>query len=156
AAPSPMKAMILLGLNAGFGNHDVASLPLTALDLEKGWVNFPRPKTGIERRCPLWPETVAALKTAIAERPAPNHETAAALVFINSRGHAYVRTTEKSRTDTVSPQFADLLKEAKAHREGLGFYTLRHVFPTVADGAKDAVATDLIMGHSDPSMGANY
>ena len=47
-----LKAMLLLGVNAGFGNHDIATLPLSALDLDAGWVNYPRPKTGIPRRCP--------------------------------------------------------------------------------------------------------
>ena len=42
------------------------------------------------------------------------------------------------------------------HRDGIGFYTLRHVFRTVADAARDPVAIDLIMGHSDPSMGGHY
>ena len=28
---------------------------LSAIDFEGGWVDFPRPKTGIERRCKLWP-----------------------------------------------------------------------------------------------------
>src|SRR5262249_54915226 len=40
--------------------------------------------------------------------------------------------------------------------DGIGFYTLRHVFRTVADAARDPVAIDLIMGHSDPSMGGHY
>src|SRR5699024_5082491 len=32
--PNPsLRAMVLLGLNAGFGNHDSATLPLSALDL---------------------------------------------------------------------------------------------------------------------------
>ena len=69
AASQPMKAMILLGANCGFGNQDVATLPVKALDLKAGWVTFPRPKTGIDRRCPLWPETVAAVQEALAERP---------------------------------------------------------------------------------------
>lgn len=50
-----LKAMILLGVNCGFGNADCGNLPLAALDLERGWVNYPRPKTGVQRRCPLWP-----------------------------------------------------------------------------------------------------
>jgi integrase len=156
AADGQLKAMILLGLNCGFGNHDVASLPLPAVDLERAWIDFPRPKTGIPRRCPLWPETVEALKAAIAQRPEPRQERTAGLVFINSRGSPWVVMTEKSRTDTVSVQFGDLLKAQKAHRDGLGFYTLRHVFRTVADAARDPVAIDLIMGHSDPSMGGHY
>ena len=61
AATQPLKAMILLGVNCGFGNADCGTLPLAALDLTGGWVNYHRPKTGITRRCPLWPETVEAL-----------------------------------------------------------------------------------------------
>lgn len=52
----PLKAMILLGLNCGFGNADVASLPTKALDLKGGWVDYPRPKTGVPRRCPSGPK----------------------------------------------------------------------------------------------------
>ena len=50
AAPMPLKAMVLLGINCGFGNSDIHALPLTALDLDNGWMRFPRPKTGIDRR----------------------------------------------------------------------------------------------------------
>jgi integrase len=64
----PLKAMILLGVNAGFGGADCGSLPLSAIDLEGGWVTFPRPKTGIGRRAALWPETVTALREAIERR----------------------------------------------------------------------------------------
>jgi len=60
AADPQLKAMILLGVNCGFGNHDVATLPREAIDLDGGWVNYPRPKTEVDRRCPLWPETVGA------------------------------------------------------------------------------------------------
>ncbi len=61
--PDPvLKAMTLLGLNCGFGNTDVATLPENALDLAGGWIDFPRPKTAIQRRIPLWPETVEALR----------------------------------------------------------------------------------------------
>jgi integrase len=156
AADPQLRAMVLLGVNCGFGNTDVATLPLTALDLDGGWVTFPRPKTGIARRCPLWPETVTALRDALAARPAPRHPDAADKVFVTTRGTTVVRVTEKSRTDNVSVTFNDLLTAAGLHRDGLGFYTLRHVFRTVADAARDPVAIDLIMGHADPSMGGHY
>src|SRR5262245_29282852 len=74
AAPVNLRAMILLGINSGFGNSDCGNLPLSALDLERGWVDYPRPKTGIARRCTLWPETVTALREAIACRPKPKRE----------------------------------------------------------------------------------
>src|SRR5262245_4531357 len=45
AAEGQLKAMILLATNCGFGNGDCATLPLSALDLERGWLTFPRPKT---------------------------------------------------------------------------------------------------------------
>ena len=32
----------------------------------------------------------------------------------------------------------------------------RHVFRAQADGARDWVATDRIMGHKDPTMGGHY
>jgi integrase len=41
-------------------------------------------------------------------------------------------------------------------RKGLGFYTLRHTFRTVADEAKDQPACDFIMGHEGPHVAAVY
>jgi integrase len=148
-----VKAMLLLGVNAGFGNHDVATLPLAALDLEAGWVNYPRPKTGIPRRCPLWPETVTALGAAITDRPEPRQEDATGLVFVTTRGRPWL---SRGIANPVSVAARDLKKAAGLHHDGIGFYTLRHVFRTVADGARDPVAIDLIMGHTDPSMGGHY
>jgi hypothetical protein len=42
AAGTQMKAMVLLGINCGFGNADCGTLPLSALDLDGGWIDFPR------------------------------------------------------------------------------------------------------------------
>jgi integrase len=152
-AEPQLKAMLLLGVNAGFGNHDIATLPLTALDLDAGWVNYARPKTGIARRSPLWPETVAALRDAIAGRPTPRQEEAAGLVFVTTRGRPWL---SRGIANPVSVAARDLMKTAGIHHEGIGLYTLRHVFRTVADAARDPVAIDLIMGHMDPSMGGHY
>ncbi len=149
AADVQLKAMLLLGLNAGFGNHDIATLPLSALDIDGGWVNFARPKTGIPRRCPLWPETVAALRQAIAGRPEPRQEEATGLVFVTARGRPWL---SRGIANPVSVAARDAMKAVGIHHDGIGFYTLRHVFRTVADAARDPVAIDLIMGHSDPSM----
>jgi integrase len=154
-AETQLKAMILLGVNAGFGNTDVGSLPLSAVDLDRGWVNFPRPKTGIPRRCPLWPETVAALRVAINGRLKPK-PSAEELVFVNTRGSAWVVITEKSRSDNVAAQFALLMDATGLTRKGTGFYTLRHVHRTIADEVRDPVACDLIMGHTDPSIAGHY
>jgi integrase len=155
AAPVQLKAMILLGVNCGLGNHDVAALPRSALNLDRGWLDYARAKTGIPRRCPLWPETVQAIRAVLTERSEPRDPADADLVFLDD-GRRWLRLTEKSRRDNVSDGFRELTRRLGVHRAGLGFYTLRHVFRTVADGARDTVACDLMMGHSDPSMAAHY
>jgi len=156
AASVQLNAMILLGVNCGFGNTDVADLSQSAVDLVSGWVDFPRPKTGIERRCPLWPETSETLREAIKHRPAPKEPADADCMFLTARGQRWVRSTTTSRTDRVTREFNKLTKTVGVHRRGLGPYTLRHVFRTIADGARDQVSANLIMGHSDPTMGGHY
>ena len=42
-----------LGVNAGLGNSDCGHLLKRHLDLTGGWLNFPRPKTGVSRRARL-------------------------------------------------------------------------------------------------------
>jgi integrase len=85
-ANKPMKAMTLLGINCGFGNEDCATLPLEVLDLKRGWVDYARPKTAVERACPLWEETVAALKDYLADRPKPASKEFEGLVFLTQTG----------------------------------------------------------------------
>ena len=153
AAPVPLKAMVLLGVNCGFGNHDVATLPLTAINLNNGWINYPRPKTGIARRCPLWPETIQALREVLAERPNPKPD-AETLVFVTARRRPWLNAA--GIANPVSVSIRKLMKEIGVHSEGIGFYTLRHVFRTIADECKDHVACSLIMGHADTSIADDY
>jgi integrase len=150
-----LKAMILLGVNCGFGNTDCATLPLSSIDLKTGWIDYARPKTGIHRRCPLWPETITALESAIVRTESTAGKNSK-LAFVSEVGTVMIRMEDESRLDLIAVQFGRLLKRVGLHREGIGFYTLRHVFRTIADSARDPVAIDLIMGHSDPSMGAHY
>lgn len=152
-APLQLEAMILLAINAGLGNADCGQLPFTALDLDRGILDFPRPKTGIPRRAVLWPETVAALREVIAARPAATGK-AAGLVFVTARGHSWHKDSGGSY---AAVKFGNLLRAlAITGRKGLGFYTLRHTFRTVADEAKDQPAADYIMGHEVPHMSSIY
>lgn len=153
AASHPLKAMILLGINCGFGNHDCGTLPISALDLRSGWINFPRPKTAIERRCPLWPETIAALQEAIAQRPAPKDPANDGLVFITKYGEPWAKETNDN---PITKEMRKLLDRLSLHRPGIGFYALRHTFETIAGECKDQVAVNAIMGHADASMAAHY
>jgi integrase len=156
----PLKAMILLGINCGFGNHDVATLPLSAIDLNRGWIDYPRPKTGVNRRSPLWPETIAALRAAINKRPEPKGNTDDLLTFITKYGGSWAKspavTTNEENAKTVAKavdnpltkEFRKLLDKLDLHRDGLGFYALRHTFETTGGGSRDQVATSAIMGHA--------
>lgn len=156
AAPIQMRAMIYLGINCAFGNNDCAKLLTSALDLKKGWVEFPRPKTGIMRRCPLWPETIKAVKAAITARPAHKEESCKNLVFITKYGWAWEPKTKSD--NPISKEMAKLLKELKLHRPGLGFYALRHTFQTIAEKTRDKDAVRAIMGHAEPAtdMSTHY
>ncbi|MFH1923060.1 MAG: hypothetical protein ABIP48_24615, partial [Planctomycetota bacterium] len=53
-------------------------------------------------------------------------------------------------------QFRGLLKSLGLYRPGVGHYSLRHVFRTVADETLDFPAVNLVMGHVDRTMGATY
>ncbi len=173
-----MKAMILLGINGGLGNTDIAELPESAVNLKTGWVDFPRPKTEIPRRIPLWTETIAALKAALAVRHTSADESAKGLCFLTRLGKPWVRIKLKEKKaeqtepkdaepnpqdyipiDALSPAFGKLLKKLKINgRRGLGFYSLRHCFETYAGETihPDQVAVNAIMGHVDSSMAGNY
>jgi len=96
---------------------------------------------------------VEAIRAAIAERTEPKRDAAAELVFVTSRGGP---CASGGLANSVGKPFTRLLKAAGLHHEGVGFYTLRHVFRTIADGSRDAVAIDLIMGHTDSSMAGRY
>ena len=65
-AEPELRAMILLGINCGFGPKDCCTLPDS--DVQRGWQTYARPKTEVERRCPLWAETTEAIK-AVACKP---------------------------------------------------------------------------------------
>jgi integrase len=153
AANQPVKAMLLLGINCGFGNADCGKLPVSALDLDGGWLDYPRPKTGTPRRCPLWPETVAAIREALAARPKPRAATHAALAFLTHSGRGW---DSDSPGGALSRETRRLMQALGIGRPGLNFYALRHTFRTVADGVKDQPAADLIMGHEVAHMSSVY
>jgi integrase len=76
------------------------------------------------------------------------------MVFITKYGCRWAKDTTDQ---TLAKEFAKLLRNLKINgRKGLGFYTLRHTFRTVADESKDQPAVDFIMGHEVPHMSAVY
>jgi len=142
-----MRAMILLGLNGALGNTDVGELPIKAIDLNGGWLDYPRPKTGIMRRIPLWPETLEAIQVVLKNRRDPKNPENGSLLFVGPRGESY---TGNHRGYRVTQEFSRVV--AKAGIEGRTFYDLRRTFQTIAEGSRDLVAVQSIMGHA-PATG---
>lgn len=143
AAAPQMKAMILLGVNCGFGNTDCGTINIDSLELDGGWHNHARPKTGVERRAHLWPETVAAIEEVVGTRTT-------GLAFRTKYGNPW-STDCKS-----SPISAEFRKTAKALGVKRTFYDLRRTFQTIGDNSLDPVAVKSIMGHVDGSMSGVY
>jgi integrase len=162
AAGVPLKSMILLAINAGLGQSDCANLPAAAIHPKTGWLDYPRPKTGIDRRVPLWPETITALKEAIDARPAPKSADDEGLAFITKYGLRWVRTVtsedkkkDGTAIDAISQEFRKVLKSLGINGKR-GFYAIRHTFATIGGASRDQVAVNAIMGHVDNSMAAAY
>ena len=156
AASVPLRAMALLGINCGYGQTDCAELPQDVIDFDAGILDWPRPKTEIDRRCALWPETIEALQVAIEARPRPKARADADAVFLTKYGHRWVRfrpgqgDRRGAAVDSVNLQFGKLLTDLGLKRPGLGFYALRHTHRTISDEVGDRAACDLIMGHEPP------
>jgi integrase len=143
-----MKAMIYLGINGALGNTDLGLLPTKAVKLKTGWLDYPRAKTAIDRRIPLWPETTDAVKAALADRHVPAVKADAHLLFIGPRGQNYIGNHKGYR---VTAEMTRLLKKAGPARPELSFYCLRRTFQTIAEGSLDLVAVSHIMGHAPPA-----
>jgi integrase len=140
------------------------------VDLKTGWVNFPRPKTAIDRRCPLWPETIAAIKEAMEKRPKAKQREYDDLIFVTKYGQPWAKDTSDSPVakefrkllDSIDTDAAKVAKKRKSkppariHRPGLGFYALRHTFETIGGESRDQVGVNHIMGHADASMAGVY
>ena len=150
AAHPQMKAMILLGINCGLGNTDCAKLHRQALKLKRGWLVFPRPKTEVPRRCPLWQETIDAVKAVLRHRKEPKDAAFANLVFLTRLGAPWTSKCKKGDSP-ITKEMAKLLKKLHLERLGRNFYGLRHTFQTIGEETNDLIAVDFIMGHTPKS-----
>ena len=118
-ADSQMRAMILLAANGALGQSDLSSLPMKALDLDRGWLDYARQKTGIARRIPLWPETVVAVREAMANRPKLKDKADDDLLFVTKYGQRWVKFNKSGTpADALGQEFAKLLNGLGIKRPG--------------------------------------
>jgi integrase len=156
--PSPgLRAMVLLAANCAFGQSDLANLPTRAVDLQTGWIDFARTKTGQPRKIPLWPETIAAIRAWLKVRPTAKDKSDGHLLFLTRSGRRFLRLNEKGHhTDGIGQEFQKLIARLGLKRPRIGIYSLRHGFETIAGETTDQAAVNAIMGHKDRSMAAHY
>ena len=147
-----------------FGPSDIARLPQSAIDFKAGWIDYARLKTGIPRRCPLWPETIAAVTGG--HRDQAGAESQGGRQFgvpdptrraVQSVPAAKSKTGKPLNIDSVATEFAKVMKKLGLNG-GRNFYAIRHGFQTVAEGARDMAAAQAIMGYvpATNDMGATY
>lgn len=150
-ASEPVRTMILLGINCGLGNTDVATMPPDCW--EGGVMTLHRQKTGVGRTIPLWEETEEALD----ERKAEHYERGIEGPLFRTRwGGRWVVSEMGKKDDALAKRFNKYLIKLQIKQKGIGFYTLRHTFQTVGDNAKDPLATASLMGHVDNSISSYY
>lgn len=142
-----LRAMVLMAINCGFQNSDLEQISYEKITeaMDTGWVEFPRVKTEVDRRCPLWTSTEKAIHLAMKRRV----DTELPNAFLRRNGRPYSGTN------------GDIAKRFRAARDHAmidrgGFSWMRKTFATAAAGAKDKEARDYIMGHADKSMSALY
>lgn len=163
---SLIRAAVLLGVNGGFGNTDLSALREDEVDLAAGIIDLHRHKTGIRRRCLLWPETIDAMRQFLEQRPRARVPEDVGLFFLTNRGRRLVRhsrVTERgilkgvTVTDGLNSVFRKLMvdvglwklsKKGNPISDGRGFYTFRRTHRTWADEVHDDRAADVLMGHA--------
>jgi len=130
-----MRAMIWLGLYAGFGNTDCATVLVRHFHGE--WVEYHRPKTGIQRKAWIPPEPLKEINAVMQE---------SGVCFRTKYGNTW----------DGSPISAEWKKVADICKVDHGFYALRHTCETIGGRCKDQVAVDYVMGHVTPGMSSIY
>lgn len=140
------KPIVLLAINSGIGNLDIAMMQLASFDEKQQFIDLPRNKTGAPRRFWLWPETRKAITEYLKHRPNPIGMSNSPLLFLTRAGAAWVRTVDGVRDDAITKAFVKARTEAGVSRGS--FYDLRRTFQTVAAETRDLQAVRLCMGHA--------
>ena len=161
-ASQPLRSMILLAANSALGCTDLGGLKLSNIEQSTCWLDYPRVKTAVERRAPLWPETIEAINEWLARRPQAASEEHEELVYLTRFGQPFVRfsfnesTGKPTKRDNVATEFGKLQGKLGISKPRRGFYGIRHTWRTVADRCRDQRAAACIMGHEMGDIASHY
>ncbi len=147
AANPTMRAMIYLGINCGVDCSDLCNMPKGAINLKSGWLEFPRAKTGIERRVKLWPETIKAVRDYLEVRPETESRTLSHLLFVTVHLNQWT-------TNAIVHEFAKLRDQCEIEQGT--FIWFRKTVQTIGENEGDSIAVKAVMGHVDDSISSHY
>ena len=152
-ADDRMRTWILMALNCGFGQADLADLRVGEIDLKERRIHRNRTKTGVETRFVLWPLTMAMLQKTGDLDGEPD-----ARVFRSKNGrplvHERIVDDKLKKTDSVRSAFSRLTKKLGING-GRGFYTLRKTAASEIEKI-DPLATSMFLGHAERGMKKHY
>ncbi len=152
------RLFILLGLNCGYTQADIATLEHAHIDWTGGMIVRNRHKTGQPQEHKLWPRTVALLRKHVTKpgRRSPD------FALVGEEGNALVSERIKddgtpTRTDSIKLAFNRLLKKCDIN-DGRGFAIFRKTGANaIAKQYQDAPhLTDLYLAHSAKGMKVHY
>ena len=145
AASPMMRLYLLLGLNCGFTQIDIATLTADMIDWDTGLLDRNRHKTGVQQGAKLWHVTLDALR----ERGKPGDT---ALLFISEQGRPLVWNGVKddgtpTRADAVQRAFHRSKQKVEIPR-GLSFKSLRKTGANMLVEKYTKEISDLYLAHS--------
>lgn len=157
-ATPAMTAMILLGVNCGFGPSDLARLKWSDIDFTTGRLTNKRGKTGIRREAYLWHRTRSAL-LALHRRDGLIFHTKTGRPVVGKQRVVKEKDGKKfvvriKTTNAIAHPFNQLLEDVGV--TGLTFYNFRHTYRTHADNNRDSNAVSRTMGHALTGMARRY
>lgn len=151
-ANSLQRAMMLLALNCGFANMELATLRRDEVNITQGFIKRERQKTGVEGQWILWDETAEALRQQMSSHGSE-------LAILDPRGNPLVYHVAHVRREYVRNTWRALLQRtAKRASQAptLPFKHLRKTGATLIRSIGGVEVSELYLSHSEQGMSRFY
>jgi integrase len=157
AANSRQRLYILLALNCGFTQQEMAALrcdEIHELEAEHPYVRHARTKTGVVGRWELWRETALALIQRLGETP----ENDDCLALLSEDGNPLVHYGAKNKSDSVRLTWDRLLNAegVKGRVRPLSFKYLRKTGSDLVRKAAGLEASQVYLAHAGKSVAERH
>lgn len=150
AASARYRLWILLGLNCGFANMELATLRRSEIDLTNGYIERKRTKTQVNGRWKLWKETIEALKPYCKAKGNSDR-----VVLTSDDGNPLVWfSSNNRRTDSVCQCWTRFTKRAKVNH--LGFKHLRKTGATMIRAIDGIEVSEQYLAHAEKGIARFY